>query len=50
MQMPETDPITFLLRMIYPDDAAIRTAYMGSLSELAAHQSEMLTNLGYPPR
>lgn len=50
MQLPfTTDPVTYLLRQIYPDDAAIEAAYMGSLDGIAAHQSEMLTMLGYPP-
>ena len=43
------DPITTLLRMIYPSDDAIRSAYMGSLAGIAEHQSDMLTMLGYPP-
>ena len=43
------DPITTILRMIYPDDDAIRSAYMGSLVGIAENQSHLLTLLGYPP-
>lgn len=43
------DPVTTLLRTIYPNDEAIRAAYMGSLNGIAVSQSHLLTMLGYPP-
>lgn len=43
------DPVTQFLRTIYPNDAAIRAAYMGSLVSIAESQSHLLTMLGYPP-
>lgn len=43
------DPVTQILRMIYPNDDAIRSAYMGSVVGIAENQSHLLTLLGYPP-